>query len=855
MPLPVRLTHFALEQVPSFSAFLPYLAYEPEHKLYLLSKDGDASHLAWGIVFECLPHPGPGDKQALNLKGLFEILWPPGSTIQVSAAGFMTESIPLLQDYRRHRHAGAYRDLAEQRVGRLAELLLSGQQTLQTAPLRNVTILVSLSIPIGSTSAQTLRRVHHLMLAAAGMHPVSQCDAILQAIPQATRLFTDVQQLLTQAELAPRRMQPERLLTLLRAMLNPGHACRPVAQIENERELRRQVLMADTQVIPLPEGAEIDGYHYRSITPLNLPPEFSVDQMITMAGDLVNTTQQIPTSYLLTLNAVTYDRADAARRLHRKFAIITQQAVGPMARIIPRLGVKQEQFSFTMRAIEHGHIPISAYVHATLWAPSVAEADLAAASTEALWRAHNFTPQRDGPASLNLIRESLPLALSTNPDYLESSLSRARTVLSSNCASLSPIAGDWKGTGRPILLLLSRRGQPCGIDLFNNPTGNYNCVIAGKSGGGKSFLTNDLLLGLLGAGAQVWIIDKGRSYEKLVTTLKGDYLRFTAGAPICLNPFTFVDTGEDFDDWLPRLKALVSQMASPSAPADDLQDAVIGQAIKECYDRSHTNTTITEIAEWLRNHEDPRSHDLAQMLYPYTAHGEFARFFEGPATIDLMHSHLLLLELEELSTKPKLQTVVFLCLVLAVQAAMEKGDRAMEKVVAIDEAWQFLQSPQAAQFVVEIYRRFRKYNGAAITITQEVNDLFGTEAGAAILANSDMRVIFPHKAESLRDQRLAFTPYEVMLIRSLTKVSGKYAECYVQHTTGGGVYRHVVDPLSYWMYTTEPNEVAVIERIVRESGCSMYDAIHMQAAQASQGNGTSHVPAHLAGALVDDHSR
>ena len=80
MALPVRLAHFCLDQVPSFSAYLPYLAYEDDNQLYLLSKDADPENLAWGVIYECLPHPGPGDKQATNLKNVQLDLSLPGTT-------------------------------------------------------------------------------------------------------------------------------------------------------------------------------------------------------------------------------------------------------------------------------------------------------------------------------------------------------------------------------------------------------------------------------------------------------------------------------------------------------------------------------------------------------------------------------------------------------------------------------------------------------------------------------------------------------------------------------------------------------------------------------------------------------
>lgn len=834
MALPVRLAHFALEQVPSFSTFLPYLAYDEENSLYLLTKTSGLTDMAWGFAFECLPHPGPGSNQAAMLKGIYDLPWPPGSTIQVSALGLVTETFPLLREYVRLRQPGIYRTMGRTRVEALSTKLAVGQDTLQVAPLRDLTILVSVTVPITPAHHLTLGSLKRLMLSGIGLAPIPTIMQITEGVPDMNRLRTTVYQQLLQGNLFPTELSPHRLLTLLFPILNPGHPYATYDSCEPDRELRRQLVAADTQIVQLKDGAMVDGYHLRSITPLRFPQEMTIDRMATLAGDLFNTNQQIPSSFLLTLNSVMYDRADVARSFQRKHAITSQQAFGPMARLIPRLAMKKDHYDIAAHALEHGHTQVSAFLNLLVWAPGVEAVNQGIAAAETLWRMHNFAPQRDGPVTLNLLKESLPMALSSDPMYLQRDLARGKTILNSNAASLCPVGGDWKGTGRPIVLLISRRGQPCGIDLFYNPTGNFNCVIAGKSGGGKSFFTNDLLLGLLGTGAQVWIIDKGRSYEKLVTTLKGDYLRFSANSPICLNPFSAI-TSDEFEEWLPSLKALVSQMAEPLRALTSYEDSVIGQAVQEAYSAEGRGTTVTLIAEKLREKSDVRCQDLAQMLYPYTRHGEFGRFFEGTATIDLLRSPLLLLELEELSTKPGLQSVIFLNLVLAVQEAMHNSDRAIRKVVAIDEAWQFLRAPQAAAFVVEIYRRFRKYNGAAITITQEINDMLTIEAGASILANSDMRILFPHKHEGLTDPRVNLSPYELSLMRSLTKISGQYSELYVKHPTGSGVFRHIVDPYAYWLYTTDADEVAQLQAL-QDQGLSIHEAIRHKAGLGVKGD-------------------
>ena len=60
-----------------------------------------------------------------------------------------------------------------------------------------------------------------------------------------------------------------------------------------------------------------------------------------------------------------------------------------------------------------------------------------------------------------------------------------------NAVSMSPVIGQWAGLGKPMLGLFGRNGQAMGIDLFSNPSGNYNAAVVGTPGSGKSFFINE----------------------------------------------------------------------------------------------------------------------------------------------------------------------------------------------------------------------------------------------------------------------------------------------------------------------------------------------------------------------------
>ena len=67
--------------------------------------------------------------------------------------------------------------------------------------------------------------------------------------------------------------------------------------------------------------------------------------------------------------------------------------------------------------------------------------------------------------------------------------------------------------------MISRNGQLMSLSLHDSNT-NKNLVIAAESGSGKSFLTNELIFSYLSEGAQVWVIDAGKSYQKMSEMLR-----------------------------------------------------------------------------------------------------------------------------------------------------------------------------------------------------------------------------------------------------------------------------------------------------------------------------------------------
>ena len=158
--------------------------------------------------------------------------------------------------------------------------------------------------------------------------------------------------------------------------------------------------------------------------------------------------------------------------------------------------------------------------------------------------------------------------------------------------------------------------------------------------------------------------------------------------------------------------------------------------------------TVDDIAKALCAETDQRLTDVGEQLFPFTTQGEYGRFFNGQNNVRFTNDFTVL-ELEELKGRKHLQQVVLLQLIYQIQQEMYLGERDRPKIVIIDESWDLLGMGDAATFMEHGYRRFRKYGGAAVTITQSVNDLYRSPTGRAIVENSANMYLLGQKAEAI----------------------------------------------------------------------------------------------------------
>lgn len=780
----------------TLNELLTPVAFDDDSGLYYL-KDG---YLGFGFLTR--PLSGADDTVTQRLNVLLSFDYPPGTFVQVMLLASpdiraTTESILSLRQ-------GADKALDESIQNRIELFDRASRESVGPhlqAYVREYVVVVTCKIPLsekdGVPTEKTLNGLHEIR--------------------------TSFGQTLKSAGLNPYPMMPENYLRIVGSMFHWGPRARwrhPEEIYDPCRILDEQLSEADDMMQVDASGIWMGDQRLRVLSPARLPAQMALWNMRRLIGDPLTGGRGLHGNFYLNLNIFIPDNALERQRQEQARASINYQAFGPMLKFAPKLGQKKESADLLYDAVNDGDRIVKASLSLGLFANSPDQSDARLSEAMTYLREMGWTMKEDRFIALPMLVNALPFC--ADRDAVQP-LQRYNTMASRHVVEFFPIIGDWSGTGTPMLTFISRSGQLMSMDMFDSNT-NYNTCIVAASGSGKSFLTNDIITSYISAGSRCWVIDVGRSYEKLAHAIGGDFIEFGEHSHICLNPFQII---KNYNDEADMLVGILVSMTALSDPLSDLQYARLRAKLKELWDQHGQSLIVDYVADALKGDEDPRVRDMGHQLFAFTSQGEYGRYFNGDNNVDF-RKPLAVLELEELKGRTHLQQVVLLILIYQIQQAMYLGARDQRKILIIDEAWDLLAKSDIAKFIETGYRRFRKYNGAAITITQSLNDLYGSPSGVAIAENSANLYLLYQKPETIesikRQNRLVIGEGGYHYLKSVHTVTGAYSEIFFVTSYGMGVGRLVVDKYTKLLYSTHPDDLKKIMLRVNQ-GMTVADAI------------------------------
>lgn len=310
-------------------------------------------------------------------------------------------------------------------------------------------------------------------------------------------------------------------------------------------------------------------------------------------------------------------------------------------------------------------------------------------------------------------------------------------------------------------------GVPVFIDFFRRDSErvNSNMVIVGKSGSGKSYATKSLLTNLAAEDAKIFILDPENEYTELAQNLHGKFINVGNAQYGRLNPFHIITALDDdaegggisgsYATHLQFLEEFFRQIL-PDCDKDAME------YLNSLIDRMYTNRGITAETDLsrLRPEDYPVFDDLYDAILAefqqtdnayirsilrtlmnyiakFSTGGRNANIWNGPSTVTTEENFIVFNFQSLLANRNSTIANAQMLLVLKYidNEIIKNRDYNTRYglhrkiVVAIDEAHVFIDSkfPVALDFMFQLAKRIRKYNGMQIVITQNIKDFVGSE--------------------------------------------------------------------------------------------------------------------------------
>ena len=309
-------------------------------------------------------------------------------------------------------------------------------------------------------------------------------------------------------------------------------------------------------------------------------------------------------------------------------------------------------------------------------------------------------------------------------------------------------------------------GVPVFIDFFRRDSErvNSNMVVIGKSGSGKSYATKSLLANLSAEDAKIFILDPENEYSELAHNLNGKVINVANSKFGRLNPFQIITALDDdeggeatgsFATHLQFLEEFYRQIL-PEIDKDALE------YLNTLTERLYTNKGISPetdlsklrpedypifddlydavLAEFERtDNEYIRSmlRSLVNYVSKFSTGGRNSTIWNGPSTVTTDENFTVFNFQSMLSNRNSTIANAQMLLVLKYidnEIIKNRDYNTRYKlnrkiVVVIDEAHVFIDTkyPIALDFMFQLAKRIRKYNGMQIVITQNIKDFVGSE--------------------------------------------------------------------------------------------------------------------------------
>ena len=399
-------------------------------------------------------------------------------------------------------------------------------------------------------------------------------------------------------------------------------------------------------------------------------------------------------------------------------------------------------------------------------------------------------------------------AFRSNMPFADNKITKSHTFDRRAMSTVFPFFTSEVGHENGIPLGFNKQtGLPILYDNFSPKLTNYNMVIFGKSGAGKSVTIKTITArSAVLMGIESLALDAEGEYGVVAEALGGVNVTLSPNSKTVINLFdiepenvkdeitgkerTVLSVENKVEDVTNGLLTM-ARGSTRSQEVNELTKQIISEAVAEEYaalgitnnveslytrDENGGKVNIAEnylgrtkkemptIGSWYKRicrkaqeneNQDYRFHYsyLVKVMKQYVREyqGQMA-YFDGQSTFELLDGvpfiNIDISQLEERFARPLAQQIMLSWVwEKYVKKNSEDKAKAAKKRVLVDEAWMLLPYPEAVDFLNTMARRARKRNVSLAVISQKFQDFYEKQEVQAVLTSSETK-LFPAQDKS-----------------------------------------------------------------------------------------------------------
>ena len=428
-------------------------------------------------------------------------------------------------------------------------------------------------------------------------------------------------------------------------------------------------------------------------------------------------------------------------------------------------------------------------------------------------------------------------AFRSNMPFCDNKMSKSHTFDRRAMSTVFPFFTSDVGHEDGIPLGFNKQtGLPILYNNFSSKLTNYNMVIFGKSGAGKSVTIKTITArSSILMGIESLALDAEGEYGAVAESLGGVNVVISPTSKTVINLFdiepettkdeitgrerTVLNVENKVEDVTQGLLTM-SRGSTKSTEVNELTKQIISESVAEEYAALGINSNVESLYErqksseidmsknflgrtkkpmptigsWYRRilrkaqeNENPdyRFHYsyLVKVMKQYVReyNGQMA-YFDGQSTFELLDGvpfiNLDISQLEERFARPLAQQILLSWVwEKYVKKNSEDKAKAAKKRVLVDEAWMLLPYPEAVDFLNTMARRARKRNVSLAVISQKFQDFYEKQECQAVLTSAETKLF------------LAQDKAEIEYLREVFKLSEGEAGFLITCSRGEGLLK------------------------------------------------------------------